>query len=428
MSALRPDHVPGTCHDLARAAVGSRVKRGLLHIFSVFVCAVGCNFPYAPQYQPQPFAKSTDTTNSRLQLYSVNTGRQICNPSASQDTQNFRGCMLFLNLEGALNINIPQEWASQYPATAPNAHDRLTIIDSSNTVRWFLMKPAFVPQAELQNPEWSRHPDYAAFLGDNDVNSDAYIVRISDKEVLRINNGMSQANSTPHVWLPDHFQGPSGLVHNATPTLFSIPATSYDSTSGMVDKETIRAFFGTDSVHYVFSKDLRGIGLTIYYIDYSQSSPQLVQIPRPQGKDGFDCESPLISPDGNWIVYNCKNGSLSCEAYLQQLNGSSQPLLLHNGMAAEPHWWQNAGTGDLFVLYSTQVGPIESLLDQSAANGSLGSTLIRRVHGGPGWLMLYEQESALAPLPFQGGLTRDGCFLVTGYIYGYIFRFADFGL
>jgi hypothetical protein len=101
-----------------------------------------------------------------------------------------------------------------------------------------------------------------------------------------------------------------------------------------------------------------------------------------------------------------------------------QKRKLHDGMAAEPHWWQNEKTADLYVLYSTKVGPLSALLEQVTADGSYGETLIRRVTSGPKWLSLYDPESRLAPLPFQGGLTRDGSFLVTGYIYGYILKFT----
>jgi hypothetical protein len=66
-------------------------------------------------------------------------------------------------------------------------------------------------------------------------------------------------------------------------------------------------------------------------------------------------------------------------------------------------------------------------LQKVAGDGSYGETLIRRITPGPKWLSLYDPESMLAPLPFQGGLTRDGRYLVTGYIYGYILGFPSIG-
>jgi hypothetical protein len=400
---------------------------GRLLMGALLFLACTCDLLYSPKNQPQPFSSSTHDTASISHLFSVNPGRQICNPSASQDTVNFKGCMLFLNLEGALKLNVPQKWKSEYPLEATIAHDRLTIVDSSNTVRWFMMKPSFIPQSELQDPEWSTHPDYIAFLGDNDNNSDGYIVRISDKNVLKMNNGLLQANSTPHVWLPDRFQSTVNVNLDAAPVLFTTPVSAWDSTSGMVDKETIRAYFGTDSVKFVYSKNKGSQGLTIYYLDFHEQHPRIREVPRPRGKDGNDCESPLISPNGNWIVYNCKNGSLACEAYLQCLSDSSEPVPLHSGMAAEPHWWLS-NAGSLFVLYSTKVGPLSGLLEKVPSDGSYGETLIRRVAIGPQWLSLYDPESRLAPLPFQGGLTRDGKYLVTGYIYGYILGYPWIGM
>jgi hypothetical protein len=195
----------------------------------------------------------------------------------------------------------------------------------------------------------------------------------------------------------------------------------------MVDKETVREYFGTDLVKFVYALNKGSLGLTIYYIDYSQANPTVTEVPRPQGKDGFDCESPLISPDGSWIVYNCKNGGLSCESYMQLLSDKSEAVLLHNGMAAEPHWWLNDKTNELFVLYSTKVGPLYDDLARITDDGSKGRTLIRRIASGPTWLSLHDGESTLAELPFQGGLTRDGNYLVTGYIYGYILGFPSIG-
>ena len=271
---------------------------------------IGCDGLYQPISQPQPSSSDKNDTAGVSRLFAVNENQQICNPSASQDTVNFKGCMLFLNLEGTLTLNVPPEWETHYSLTA-DAHDRLTIVDTTNTVRWFLIKPNFLQQTSMQDPEWSRHPDYIAFLGDNDTASDGYIVRISDKKILKINNGLLQANSTPHLWLPDHFKGPSELLHDAVASPVSIAGASWDATRGMLDKETIKEYFGTDSVKFTFSKNKGSSGLTIYYIDYSLQNPHSIQIPRPQGRDGYDCESSLISPDGNWIVYNCKRGSLT---------------------------------------------------------------------------------------------------------------------
>ena len=390
--------------------------------------ASGCDWIYKPESQPQPGSTSNQNAASLPHLFSVNHDQQICNPTASQDTMNFKGCMLFLNLEGALNLKVSPEWESAYLLTNAGAHDRLTIVDTMDTVRWFLMKPGFIPQTEMQKPRWSRHPDYISFLGDNDFNSDGYVVRISDKAVLKVNTGLLQANSTTHLWLPDHFKGPSGLARNAVPALFSPAGATWDSVSGLVDKATIRAFFNTDSVKFVFSKNKASLGLTIYYIDYSQVNPTVVEVPRPQGKDGYDCESAQISPDGNWIVYNCRRGSVSCEAYMQYLGFASEAVLLHDGMAAEPHWWLRESTGELFVEYCTKPGPLEVHLDLVPADGSSGETLIRKIAAGPEWLSLHDPESILTSLPFQGGLTRDGGYLVTGYIYGYILGFPSIGM
>jgi len=365
-----------------------------------------------------PLSVKTDSTSS---LYPVDPLHQICNPSVSHDTNYFRGCLLFLNLEGAMSVNVPDKWKSAFPLEAQSAHDRLTVVDTSNTVRWFLMKPAFLAEDALQDPRWSTHPDYAAFLGDADNASSGYVVRLSTKEILRFNAGKIQANSTPYLWVPDHYKPSGGIDDNATPSDKSQNAT-WDAVTGMIDKQSVRDFFGTDSVKISFSINGGGTCLSIYCVDYADSAPAPVLLPRPSGRDGLDCESAHFSPDGKWVVYNCRNGNLSSEAYLQRCSPGSQPVLLHQGNAAEPHWWQDRSSGETFVLYCTTVGLLTFQFENAKQDGSLGETLMRQVDLGAStqWQLFRGQEFRLAGLPFQGGLSPDGRYLVTGYQYGYI--------
>jgi hypothetical protein len=355
---------------------------------------------------------------SRLRC--VNTGRQICNESISQDAENYSGCMLWLNFMGEMTVRVPSQWVDEYTIPAPFHHDRLTISDTGNTVKWFVMRPSFIT-GEMQDPEWTTHPDYIALLGqDDDAAWDGYIVRISDKEFFKFSEDGLNGTSTPHLWLP------TGYTGAAAPE-----SLEYDA-NGLVTKASIAAYFGTDTVKVAFSYKVGG-WLTLRYIDYSAADPQVVELSRPEGKDDWHCESGLISPDGNWIVFNCYTGTSTYSAYVQELTPGSRPVLIAEP-GADPHWWRDPADGSLFVVYSTTGGVISEGLegfigDDGSIDASLGSTLIRRADltsggggGGPGsWYYFKDPPVNLVDLPFKGGLSPDGRFLCTGYNYAYLF-------
>lgn len=378
-----------------------------------------CDFPYSPEIQNQPIKSTPLISNLKV----INPMRQICNPSASQDTVNFKGCMLFLNLGGVISVNVPAKWKSEYNVIADNPHDRLTIVDTNNSVRWFLKKPSFITEYEIQDPEWTVNADYITFLGDNDDQSSGYVVRLSNKTIFKFNNQNLHPTSTPHMWKRPDVS--STIDTLANPILFSANII-YDSLTGMADKNSLINYFETDSIIFTFSKKNTAGFLSIQYINYSDTVPSLISLNRPEKREDFHLESPLISPDGKWVLFNCKKGILACEAYVQCLNKDSKPILIHEGMAAEPHWWKSPGTNDCYIIFCTKVGPIEELYENVKNDGTLGYTLIRKfnpsVTSSIQWLSLLEKETILSQLPFQGGLSPDGHFLVTGYQYGYIYK------
>ena len=63
-------------------------------------------------YTPEPFeAESVESASSGKSdigtVFPVNTQKQICNPSVSQDTVNFPAAMLWLNFGGTLKVTPP---------------------------------------------------------------------------------------------------------------------------------------------------------------------------------------------------------------------------------------------------------------------------------------------------------------------------------
>jgi hypothetical protein len=399
----------------------------------------GCEYPYSPVRQAQPGVPTTGM------LRSINAELQTCNPSVSQDTSNFPACMLFLNLgEGELSVKVPPAWSSAYPLTGITQHDRLTIVDTGNTVKWFMKKPTFISK-EFQDPEWSTHPDYIAVLGVRDDRltgrpvkadnwSSAYAVKISTKQMLRLFNDSLQAFSTPHLWLPDAAPAAS-IDYTATATLFNETFVYNGDSSGAVDKATIQSFFGTTSVKvvYNFYSSAGRTGTSIYFIDYSQSTPVVTELRKPGGREDWTCESPLISPDGEWVVYNCMApDGQTWASYVQKLDATSEAIMVC-AQASDPHWFKYPD-GSFGIVYDDKKwNPINAVPDkfiEDNMDGKLGSTyllsagdLSTLLPGALPAVNFRNGATVLLRLPFQGGYSRDGRFLVTGYRKAYIYMF-----
>lgn len=371
-----------------------------------------CEYPYSPQTQPAP---NVTAAPSESRLRPVNTGIQICNESISQDPVNFPGCMLWLNFNGNLAVNVPAKWLSDYTVRDVAMHDRLTITDTSNTVKWFVKKPAEI-QGELQDPEWAAHPDYIATMGkDNQRNFDFFVVRISDKSWLKVNEDGLDGTSTPHLWLP--------RSHSATGTLPSNP--TFDSKTGLIDKASLVEYFGTDTVKIMYSKRI-GSYLQVHYADYSADVPVLTALKKPVGKEDWECESALFSPDGKWVSFNAFSGN-DYAAYIQELSPTSEPILVAEP-GSDPRWYQDPADGSFYIVYSTLGGLItEELIEGGNDDGSLGSTMIRKAdlpavgESVPAWYVFKNPPVKLLDLPFKGGLSPDGKFLCTGYRYAYLY-------
>ena len=85
-------------------------------------------------YEPEQFAGSetSNKTSETGSIFAVNDGKQICNPSVSQDPENYPAAMLWLNFGGKLNVEAPD---SVYTTSKVVQHDRLSVSDT--WVRFF---------------------------------------------------------------------------------------------------------------------------------------------------------------------------------------------------------------------------------------------------------------------------------------------------
>ena len=380
--------------------------------------ALRCDFPYSPSKQFPPQGTEVVRVEGGATIYLINKGKQICNPSVSQDDANFPACMLWLGFNEDLIVNVPSEWKEIYNTSNVEMHDRITISDTSNTVRWFLKKGIDIPvHGEIQDPEWSNHPGYIACLGENEQRKwDGYVVRIHDKKHLKFCSSTMGNTSTPFVWLPESAPAPNGIAENPV----------YDS-NGFVDKASISAFFGTTNVKIAYSK--RENGATLYYIDYSKDNPGPVRLSKPREKESWKAESPLISPTGDCVVYNCFSTPTNYSAYIQKLDPRSNAVLIDDN-ASDPHWWRHPfDSSKLFLIYAkipdAHIVPQRLEEPSLQEDGSAGQTVKRPVAIYGGDLPLHASielgdPEILLSLPFKGGLSKKGDFLATGLRYAYL--------
>ena len=366
-------------------------------------------------YQPEPFepedddnSKSSSSESLIGAVYPTNTGKQICNPSVSQDTVNYPGSMLWLNFGGKLVVNTDN---SSYTISRVTQHDRLTVTDTSNTVRWFLMRDSVAGECQFQDPEWSTHANYIVALRAYDIHGSKaceeldygiFAVRMSDKKKFWFYDKDIGEFATPHLWVGE-------------------AAASKNDKS---DDSTVEGFFGTSDVRltYVSPKN------EIMFVDFANGGlKKPVTLKKPAGRSSWEIDSPMISPDGNFVVYNMVENSTTWEAYIQELSANSSPIKIEQaeGMMsspAQPHWFKFGSR--LFVLWAefpagAQMLNKNDLMAESVQDGSVGRTVMREIMltaGAPSDIALewVGENREIAPIPMTGGRSPNGKFLATG--------------
>lgn len=384
-------------------------------VLSLFLllATIRCEFPYAPRSEPPLVLSHGQEVESRVRVFPLVGTMQICNPSVALDTVNFKGCMLWLNFSGTLPLTIPTDLAG---FTAPSAqHDRLTIVDTANVVTWFMLRSELGGDAleELQDPEWSTHPEYIACLlsAERQQEWSCFAIHPASRDTLRICSGGLDQTSTPHLWAaPASTHGEQPLV------------VTYDP-DGFADSTSVATFFGTTAVKVVFAKS-SGRVQSLYYRDY-RAGGGVVPLKRPAGRSGYNCESPLISPDGKWVTYNVYKSTSSYECYISELTPESTPQLFASG-ASDPHWWVHPRDPSLLYIVYQQV-PGDNLVAGDLADAALLATgeagvtmrqMVRLFTGtasASAALVRLGLPELLVNLPTKGGLSPDGSYLSTGY-------------
>lgn len=366
-------------------------------------------------YSPDPYEtagsnaeKNESATADFGTVFEVNGGHQICNPSVTMDEKNYPASMLWLNFSGTLAVDAPDGFST----TKVGEHDRLTISDTAGHVLWFLMKTS-VPdvKCEFQDPEWSADGGFVVALGGSDAEGSQgcdeleyrmFAARLSDSKTIFLGDIVAE-DANPHLW-----------VGNAS--------TSADSL------DSIAQFFGTSEVKLVY---LASSG-NLAYIDYAKSDKP-VELKAPEGVSGNLLDSPLISPDGKFIVFDMISTSYSWKSYVQELSENSLPVEIEklDGMISNPvfpHWWK---LGDRSFIVWTEFAEGLSYLNKSDLTNSstwdrsLGRTVMREVSltaGAPkdvavDWIGDIRE---IAPVPLIGGRSPSGHFVSTGTNNGYL--------
>ncbi len=375
-------------------------------LFSVALL-VAC---YSPErYEAGSDSKGESSRSDFGTLFDVNGGHQICNPSVTMDEENFPASMLWLNFSGTLNVS---EAPEGYSTNRVGEHDRLTISDTAGRVLWFLMTDS-VPgvECEFQDPEWSADGRFVVALGGfnakgskgcDEIEYGIFATRLSDNATFFLVESSVGEYGDPHLWVGS-------------------PKAEIDST------DSLQAFFGTDELKLVYSN---GSGLV--YVDYAKGAKP-VKLSKPESAPSDELGNPLISSDGNFIVYHRLESSYAWNSYVQELSPTSKPVEIEkNGTMLSnpvfPHWWNF--NGRQFVVWAEFASGNSylnksDLLKESTWNGSVGRTAMREVSlnaSAPGDISVewIGDVREIAPVPLVGGRSPGGHFVSTGTNNGYL--------
>ena len=381
-------------------------------------------------YSPDPFnAETTEVSESDKisaigKIYPVNKDKQVCNPSVSQDMVNYPASMLWLNFGVKLNVNAPDSVYTLRQADGLDVHDRLTVVDTANNVKWYLMRDLSKGECQFQDPEWSTHPDYIVSLRGQNFDGGKGCPDVLDYGIFAVRTA-----DKAKFWFFD-----KGIIETATPHLWVNPTAKFKKDG---DASTVEGFFGTNNVRLTYVDGDNNSSQHIVFIDFANGGKEkAIKLKKPKDRSDWGVESPMISPDGNFVVYAMEKNASTWESYIQELSEDAEPIKIERTKdmvsdPSQPHWFEFGGR--LFVLWtefaSTGGGyfNIIDLNESSAQDGSVGRTVMREIRltaGAPKDIFMewVGGNIELAPIPMIGGRTPDGKFLATGYKYAYLLK------
>jgi hypothetical protein len=208
---------------------------------------------------------------------------------------------------------------------------------------------------------------------------------------------------------------------NYTPKQFVAPTLSVP----LINSDSIRNFLGAPSNSFKLAFT-NASDQALYIVDFSQNEvdpttgeqhPSVVKLPRDPARPGWNFDSPLLSPDGKLVTYYLRSGATQQAPYVQDVSGATAAISVAS-VGTDPHFWVDS-TGELFIIYSdknlTQINMLSSL------SGS--STFQQKIDPSTGALI--GSRTVLFNKPFNGGLSKNGRYLCTGYADGAFYDFVD---
>ncbi|MGA3051078.1 MAG: hypothetical protein ABSE00_04075 [Chitinispirillaceae bacterium] len=189
------------------------------------------------------------------------------------------------------------------------------------------------------------------------------------------------------------------------PTPFVLPQQPYQ----FPPASEISTFLGTTNTNFKIAYALTYNGpRDIYYVDFNDSAPAPKVLIKPAAGLNYDADKPMISPDGTFVAYGLLEGNNVYGAYIQKLDTTAKPVLI-NPSGTRPHWYQDPATGLLYLIYSTVY-----LIEGLTMDTGIGVTYKQQVDTGNGGSAV-GSPILIAPYPMNGGLSKDGQYLCTGY-------------
>ena len=178
------------------------------HFFLLIWVVLLASCLYDPEpYQDSSSTKQESTSSDMGTIFPINTGKQICNPSISNDTVLYPASILWLNFSGALVVKDPP---SDFTVNKVVQHDRLTVSDTAGRVQWFVMRDSIGVECQFQDPEWSTHPDYIVALGGfnapgikncSELDYGIMGIRLADKKAFWFVDSNIIEEAFPHLWV-----------------------------------------------------------------------------------------------------------------------------------------------------------------------------------------------------------------------------------
>lgn len=322
---------------------------------------IGCpriivDFPFKSGMSPD--RKFLGTSYGEVYLYNIGSrkayrlqaGVQGCNSSVSLDTVNFPGCQAFMPFAGPSYLFNPDS----IPGTREyfEMNDRVVIADTSNSMKWTIHKSQFDSVDEIQDPEWTTHPEFMCLIGGkrkpriSNFDWSGYLIRIKDKQNLRIVSNRMIEISDPHVWI-----GGNRVERSSAPLTFD--------TNGVTSYAAVTGFTGFSEARVAYMLRDNFARSFIRVIIYQSGDAKTADLVTPDSLANGAIQDLRFSPDGKYIAFTWWNRStLTPSSCVVNIETSRFQILHRNSMA--PYWMNSTMLGryELVIAARHSIAPV----------------------------------------------------------------------